>query len=267
MVVCPFHNDRDPSLAIYQDEQGGHNFYCWGCKKSGDIKELEMKGINIHNITREPQNIQRYQYSFSKLRDFTYKPNKIADDIEYTDQQTKFLRDHGVQPQVAKKYGIISEGVDRLSLPIYDASGLCIGGQIRHIAGGKPKYKLLPPQHKDKYPEIAVIDQTYRLQKGNTNCLGMVESILDGLYLESVLDCPFIALMGHKLRNIGIDVLTGYPCISHIDIFFDADAQTDATAISDKLFYYYGYGVNVHAPAEGRTVYQTDYVGRYLEGD
>ena len=262
MVVCPFHEDHDPSLAIYKETDGTYNFYCWGCKKSGQEHELEMKGVPIHIIHRN-RDTERYEHSLTKLKEFSQMNLHHVGTVEYTDQQTKFLRDHGIQPQSAKKYGVIPEGVDRLSLPIYDASGTCIGGQIRHIEGGRPKYKLLPPIDKDKYPEIAVIDQVYRLQKGITNRLGIVESLLDALYLESQLDIPFIALLGHKLRNIGIDVLTEYPCISHIDIFFDADAQTDAVAISDKLYYYYGYSVTTHAPAEGMTVYQTNYRVQY----
>ncbi|NHZ84599.1 MAG: hypothetical protein GWP19_01800 [Planctomycetia bacterium] len=31
MIRCPFHNERDASLAIYQD----NSFYCFGCQANG----------------------------------------------------------------------------------------------------------------------------------------------------------------------------------------------------------------------------------------
>ena len=46
--ICPFpsHEDTKPSFFVYRT--GPHeNFYCWGCKKSGDIIEAykEVNGL------------------------------------------------------------------------------------------------------------------------------------------------------------------------------------------------------------------------------
>jgi len=35
-IVCPFHDDNDPSLVISPKEEGD-TFYCFGCKKKGSI--------------------------------------------------------------------------------------------------------------------------------------------------------------------------------------------------------------------------------------
>ena len=32
--LCPFHQDRHPSMKIYPDDKG---FYCWVCQKGGDV--------------------------------------------------------------------------------------------------------------------------------------------------------------------------------------------------------------------------------------
>ena len=48
MYVCPFsdHNDSNPSLAVY--ESGDYdNFYCFGCKRSGDVISLNAQLKNI----------------------------------------------------------------------------------------------------------------------------------------------------------------------------------------------------------------------------
>lgn len=31
MICCPFHDDKTPSMKLYDD-----HFYCFGCQKSGD---------------------------------------------------------------------------------------------------------------------------------------------------------------------------------------------------------------------------------------
>jgi DNA primase len=33
MALCPFHNDKNPSLRIYEDT---NTFHCFGCHKGGD---------------------------------------------------------------------------------------------------------------------------------------------------------------------------------------------------------------------------------------
>jgi len=44
MAVCPFHNDRGPSLSI-SDEKG--LFHCFGCGKSGNVITFLMEYENI----------------------------------------------------------------------------------------------------------------------------------------------------------------------------------------------------------------------------
>jgi hypothetical protein len=42
MGICPFHNDTNPSLAVYKD-----SFYCFGCEEKGDVITWVMKRDNI----------------------------------------------------------------------------------------------------------------------------------------------------------------------------------------------------------------------------
>ena len=41
MCICPFHNDRNPSMKI--DKEIGKGFYCFGCQESGDVIDLVAK--------------------------------------------------------------------------------------------------------------------------------------------------------------------------------------------------------------------------------
>jgi len=56
-LACPFHNDRTPSLAVYDDPARG--WYCFGCEQGGDIYTfagllwgLERRGGDFHEIRR-----------------------------------------------------------------------------------------------------------------------------------------------------------------------------------------------------------------------
>jgi DNA primase len=44
-VLCPFHEDRDPSLVVYQQES---RFYCFGCGQRGDVVDL-IAGLEGHD--------------------------------------------------------------------------------------------------------------------------------------------------------------------------------------------------------------------------
>lgn len=55
-VCCPFHDDRTPSLHVYD---GGSGWYCFGCERGGSIIDLgaeiysvEPRGSGFHTIRR-----------------------------------------------------------------------------------------------------------------------------------------------------------------------------------------------------------------------
>ena len=44
MICCPFHDDRTPSMKLYDD-----HFYCFGCQKSGDVIDLAAQFLGLTN--------------------------------------------------------------------------------------------------------------------------------------------------------------------------------------------------------------------------
>lgn len=42
MMVCPLHNDHDPSMGIIENKKRGEIFHCFGCGRWGDIVELHQ---------------------------------------------------------------------------------------------------------------------------------------------------------------------------------------------------------------------------------
>lgn len=47
MCVCPFHNDKHPSMKVDDRKDGG--FYCFGCQECGDVITLVAKLFNLSN--------------------------------------------------------------------------------------------------------------------------------------------------------------------------------------------------------------------------
>lgn len=43
MCICPFHEDKKPSLKIYDK-----SFYCFGCNKTGDLIEFVQQLFNLN---------------------------------------------------------------------------------------------------------------------------------------------------------------------------------------------------------------------------
>lgn len=44
MICCPFHDDKTPSMKLYDD-----HFYCFGCQKSGDVIDLAAQFLSLTN--------------------------------------------------------------------------------------------------------------------------------------------------------------------------------------------------------------------------
>jgi DNA primase len=46
MAICPFHDDTDPSLAVYDN----NTYYCFGCGTSGDVIKYIQKTRDLDFI-------------------------------------------------------------------------------------------------------------------------------------------------------------------------------------------------------------------------
>lgn len=49
MICCPFHDDKTPSMKLYDD-----HFYCFGCQKTGDVIDLaaQLFGLTNHEAAK-----------------------------------------------------------------------------------------------------------------------------------------------------------------------------------------------------------------------
>ena len=80
MICCPFHDDKTPSMKLYDD-----HFYCFGCQKSGDVIDLAAQffGLTNHEAAK------RLAMDFG-IRSYT-SSTKINSKIPY--EQTRQFRE------------------------------------------------------------------------------------------------------------------------------------------------------------------------------
>lgn len=55
-VICPLHDDHDPSLGVLNPGKGNEKFHCFGCGKTGDLVDLHKRVEKIwkhRDISRE----------------------------------------------------------------------------------------------------------------------------------------------------------------------------------------------------------------------
>ena len=141
MIGCPYHDESEPSLAVYLDNL---NFYCFGCKKWGKYEELLAKILG-----KDP--IEIYAYYNKKVEAITYKPNSefismitVGEMLSYLllgrDIANKYLKSRGIRyPDMFEcGYDSVSK---RMTIPVYFEDNL-VGFESRALTPKDPhKYK------------------------------------------------------------------------------------------------------------------------------
>ena len=64
MCVCPFHNDKNPSMKI--DDRIGGGFYCFGCLASGDVITLTEKLFGISKLEAAKELAEDFRVSYEQ---------------------------------------------------------------------------------------------------------------------------------------------------------------------------------------------------------
>jgi len=211
MTKCPWHRDKTPSLAIYEN-----GYYCFGCKKSGKLEPwmTDLVSKQDHrDVAKRSINVDKSDFSYS-----------------YKTEHLDFLKARNISASETLEYGIMAKP-NQFLIPAYDFDGHLHGYQIRNITGN-PKYKSLPVN--GEYAKYSWIDTgvSVPISGGKVVCC-IVESVIDALYI-SKLRIPCLALLG---TNIPMDII---PFFEHmrVNIVFDPDAIVIASYLQDIIMSY-----------------------------
>lgn len=125
--LCPFHDDRNPSLKVYPDRQ---TFRCWSCDTGGDVFSFVMKydGLDFysalkHLAQRAGLEMPRAsQYGGAGARPQSGGPDRgrLLEVLAWADKQChtlltrgpeaaaarEYLADRGIHADLAKTYGL-----------------------------------------------------------------------------------------------------------------------------------------------------------------
>ena len=237
MARCPFHDDKTPSLAIYET-----SYHCFGCKKSGKLEpwmtEL-IHGVDVRNKGKIP----------------TIQSDKFA--YDYNEHIEEFITSRGVDINTAQIYGIQSNG-NNILLPCYDTDNDLIGYQKRNVVGKtKNKYITIPVKRAgmDMYPDYSYVwtgyDDVPEPLYDNEQVV-VVESVMDALFINSI-GYSAVALLGTAVRGDIVLRLAG--CTARCVLLFDPDANVVAAHLQDKLN---AYGIAVAMINTNKKPYELD---------
>lgn len=123
-ALCPFHDDRQPSLALYRDK-GNPHFYCFACGARGGILDLvdKLRGgdraDNLPWLAREvgvdlPENVRRGRMSVEDLGVLTFSDWLKANHRD--DLFRAFAEQRGLDPAVLAAADAYAVDLDDLKI-------------------------------------------------------------------------------------------------------------------------------------------------------
>ncbi len=213
MVLCPFHDDHEPSCSVHLEEKV---FHCFACLAEGDILDFVAK---IENVPlREAAEIIASSCGTSLPTHNTPRPTvpspKKADgenaplgfELQLNTEHPYFQK-RGVWPEVVKTFGLgfCDRGImrGRICIPIRDTDGELVAYAGRWAKGdtppGVPKY-LLPRGFK----KSEVLFNLHRV--ASADHVMLVEGYWAVFRLHA-LGIPAVALMGRTLSSAQEELL------------------------------------------------------------
>lgn len=208
-AICPFHNEKTPSLAVNEKE---NFFHCFGCGKSGNIytwiqltenltfKQAVVKVANITNtgineyVESESMNVFKELARINHEHDQDKEPERASLDFDrdYLRRYSASLPTEwvaeGIPEDTMRKYEIrIDESSNRIVYPVYDSDLKLIGvkGRTRF-----ENYKDLKLMKYLNYYKIGQLDYFTGMKQAKdtimeTRSMIIVEGIKSVMKLDS----------------------------------------------------------------------------------
>lgn len=252
-LLCPFHDDRQPSLSINLERK---LFHCFACQAKGDILDfvarienvslLDAAGIVIEccGIPVEGQRPKPAEGPSERLRSLEDRQyDEPVPCCKLTlDPTHRYLFDRGLTPELIEVFGLgyCSQGRlrGRVCIPLHSPDGtqvLAHAGRWANndVPDGIPRY-LMPRGFK----KSAMLFNYHRVM--GAHHLVIVEGYWSVFRLHA-LNVPTVALMGTSLSDTQVNLLR-QSGIRQLTLLLDADragqkATTDLLPRLSALFF------------------------------
>jgi DNA primase len=265
-VLCPFHDDRRPSLSVNLDRK---LFYCFACQAKGDILDFvaRIEQVSLPDAAgivarccgmgqlpdyRPPQETAEHRQNASsgsgRVREVRQQGGKAAPGCSTAlDPTHRYLFDRGLTPELIRVFGLgyCAQGRlrGRVCIPIHSPDGtqvLAYSGRWANdeVSNGIPRY-LMP----HGFRKSALLYNYHRVV--GAQHLVIVEGYWSVFRLHA-LKVPAVALMGTSLSDPQMGLLRQSEA-QRFTLLLDADragrkATADLLPRLSSLFF-------VHTPA------------------
>ena len=209
---CLWHKDTNPSLSI-SDDKGF--VFCHVCqhhddvigfiqqKFSLDFREACERIASKHNITfdvvdedfaaiQARKDLLQKNYSKVETLQSQYRAN-----LKKYPESVEFIKSRGITAEISKHFGLgYCSTTKRLTIPIYNHSGLLVGFSARTIVGAQPKYKNT--ENNDIFNKSNLVFNEFNASpyiKDNDECI-FVEGHLDVVSMWQAGAKNAVALQG-----------------------------------------------------------------------
>ena len=228
LVVCPFHDDTNPSLSVHRTKGV---FHCFSCAESGNFTKLiaEIDGVSYEEATDIIDLGFNPQDSLAELSNLVAKAD---DKVRFVNEDyffstftevkgifKKYLQRRQIGDRAITRFQIrcCYEGKyrNRVVIPIRDYENRMVSFTARSIfSGTKPKTMKL------KSSKITNNSLFGLREMPDSNNIVLVEGEMDCIYLQQFL-IPAVSLMGKLLTDKRIEMILDN--FSYVYISYDND--------------------------------------------
>jgi len=232
MILCPFHDDENPSMGV--DTKRGI-FHCFSCGESGNIYKLlaQFDGISVDEARERYQEEWRAQKILEDLEESLFSDEALPDirvykmasfdaafpPLSVSEEGMMYMQMRGLSDRTIElfdlRWGSRGKYKDRVIIPVYDDKS-----QLISYSGRAIQKNIIPKIRKPAGNKALSTLFGLHLVK-EVHELILVEGEIDAMYLQQ-WDFSAVATMGtSNLTNSQLNLIIKYA--EEVILMFDGD--------------------------------------------
>lgn len=213
-ACCPKHGEKSPSWKVHLEGERVGQFYCFGCKWSGDMITLVRERMEVGFLAAKsfleelPQElakdvpIVRYEALHARLGGLKLPIGVTQAPLE---EWIPIAREYATERHLTSEqvtrwrigYAVGGRLDGRIVIPTYDAAGRLLSYTGRTFARSRKRY--LEPAEEERSDRGAIFGEQHWPPYEARDVLVVLEGALNGLAVERALGTPFGGLHGSNL--------------------------------------------------------------------